>query len=89
MPFTPLLSALILRTIAIELVDTLKKAVSGHMPSISPFGASATCSTTAGWADKTDRVAREPCCVQIKSQELLKLSRQSGIDIDDIDHLGD
>src|SRR5215472_8383143 len=41
-------AALILRTIATELVDMSKKAVSGRMPSISPFGPSATCSTSAG-----------------------------------------
>jgi hypothetical protein len=37
-----------LRTIATELVDMSKKAVSGRMPSISPFSPSATCSTSAG-----------------------------------------
>src|SRR5215472_14921603 len=41
-------AALILRTVATALVDMSKKAVSGRMPSISPFGPSATCSTSAG-----------------------------------------
>ena len=36
-----------MRTIVTELVDMSKKAVSGRMPSISPFGPSATCSTSA------------------------------------------
>ena len=39
---------MILRTIATELVDMSKNAVSGFMPSISPFGPSATASTSAG-----------------------------------------
>jgi len=38
----------ILRTVATELVDMSKKALSRRRPSISPFGPSATCSTSAG-----------------------------------------
>ena len=37
-----------MRTTATELVDMSKNAVSGFMPSISPFGPSATASTSAG-----------------------------------------
>jgi len=41
-------AALILRTTETELVDMSKNAVSGFMPSMSPFGPSATASTSAG-----------------------------------------
>ena len=46
-----------MRTIATELVDMSKKAVSGRMPSISPFGPSATCSTSAGTGNEVKTIS--------------------------------
>jgi hypothetical protein len=53
---------LILRTIATELVDMSKKAVSGRIPSINPFAPDATCSTSAGTGSEVKTISESGGC---------------------------